>query len=342
MTLNRTLTNIFAESQIFRIDHYLGKETVQNLLAFRFANSLFEPVWNRRYIDNVQITVAEEVGVEQRGGYYDHAGALRDMVQNHLMQVLCLMAMEPPVSFGADEIRSKKADVLHALRPIPREHVPQFAVRGQYDAGEIDGKPVPAYRSEPNVSPTSNTETYAALKLHVDNWRWQDVPFYLRTGKHLPTRVSEAVVEFRPVPHRSFPFAALKDWPTNRLAVRIQPKEGVFLRVQAKHPGPTMRLRPIEMSFTYQEAFAAPAPEAYETLLLDVIRGDATLFMRSDQVEAAWGAVQPVLDFWEALPATDFPNYAAGTWGPVSAEDLLARDGRAWLPPSISPREPET
>lgn len=333
--LNRALTAIFEERQIYRIDHYLGKETVQNLLTFRFANSLFEPVWNRNFIDNVQITVAEEVGVEQRGGYYDHSGALRDMVQNHLMQVLCLIAMEPPVSFDADEIRSKKVDVLHALRPIAREQVPGVALRGQYDAGEIDGQPVPAYRTESSVSPTSTTETYAALKMYVDNWRWQDVPFYLRTGKRLPSRVSEAIVQFRPVPHRSFPFAALKDWPPNRLAIRIQPDEGVFLRVQAKVPGPTMRMRPVEMHFTYKEMFSAQAPEAYETLLLDVIRGDATLFMRADQVEAAWSAVMPILDYWATIPPGDFPNYAAGTWGPDDADDMLAREGRVWLPLSV-------
>jgi glucose-6-phosphate 1-dehydrogenase len=333
--LNRALTDIFDERQIYRIDHYLGKETVQNLLAFRFANSLFEPIWKRNYIDNVQITVAEEVGVENRGGYYDHAGALRDMVQNHLMQILCLIAMEPPVSFDADEVRNKKSDVLHALRPIAKDQVPQFAVRGQYDEGAIDGKPVPAYRSEPSVDPNSNTETYAALNMFVDNWRWQDVPFYLRTGKRLAGRVSEAIVQFKPVPHRSFPFVALKDWPPNRLTIRVQPDEGVFLSVQAKVPGPTMRMKPIEMHFTYKEVFKAPAPEAYETLLLDVIRGDATLFMRADQVEAAWTAVMPVLEYWAAKAPADFPNYAAGSWGPGAADDMLAREGRTWLPMSI-------
>lgn len=333
--LNRALKAIFEEKQIYRIDHYLGKETVQNLLTFRFANSLFEPVWNRNYIDNVQITVAEEVGVEQRGGYYDHSGALRDMVQNHLMQVLCLIAMEAPVSFDDDEIRSKKVDVLHALRPIRPDQVASMALRGQYDEGEIDGKPVPAYRSESSVAKDSATETYVAMKMFVDNWRWQDVPFYLRTGKRLPSRVSEAIVQFRPVPHRSFPFTALKDWPPNRLAIRIQPDEGVFLRVQAKVPGPTMRMKPVEMHFTYKEMFATQGPEAYETLLLDVIRGDATLFMRADQVEAAWSAVMPILDSWAAHAPKDFPNYSAGSWGPGAADDMLAREGRRWLPLSV-------
>jgi glucose-6-phosphate 1-dehydrogenase len=339
MELNRGLLAIFAEKQIYRIDHYLGKETVQNLLTFRFANSLFEPVWNRNYIDNVQITVAEEVGVEQRGGYYDQSGALRDMVQNHLMQVLCLIAMEAPVSFEADEIRSKKVDVLHALRPIRADQMGSVVLRGQYGEGTIDGQPVPAYRSESSVAKDSATETFVAMKMFVDNWRWQDVPFYLRTGKRLPARVSEAIVQFRPVPHRSFPFTALKDWPPNRLAIRIQPNEGVFLRVQAKVPGPTMRMQPVEMHFTYKEMFAAQAPEAYETLLLDVIRGDATLFMRADQVEAAWSAVMPILDSWAAHAPTEFPNYSAGSWGPNAADDMLAREGRRWLPLSVMESE---
>jgi glucose-6-phosphate 1-dehydrogenase len=256
-------------------------------------------------------------------------------VQNHLMQVLCLIAMEAPVSFEADEIRSKKVDVLHALRPIARDEVPQCVIRGQYGAGQLDGKSVPAYRAETSVDPKSSTETFVALKVFVDNWRWQDVPFYLRTGKRMSGRVSEAIVQFRPVPHRSFPVAALKDWPANRLAVRIQPDEGVSLSVQAKLPGPTMRMRPIEMHFTYKEAFKAPAPEAYETLLLDVIRGDATLFMRADQVEAAWAAVMPILEYWGANPPRDFPNYDAGSCGPNAAADMVAREGRSWLPLSI-------
>jgi glucose-6-phosphate 1-dehydrogenase len=268
-TLNHTLTSIFDESQIYRIDHYLGKETVQNILALRFANALFEPIWNRRYIDHVQITVAEDVGVEHRGGYYDHVGALRDMIQNHLMQILCLIAMEPPVSFNADEIRNKKVDVLHAIRPIPQEQVNGFAVRGQYGDGWIQGQRAPAYREEPGVAPDSSTETFAALKLFVDNWRWQGVPFYLRTGKRLPAKVSEVSIQFRPVPHQSFPPSAVRDWQSNRLVIHIQPGEGILLRIQAKQPGLRMHLNQVDMRFTYHEAFQAPSPEAYETLLLD-------------------------------------------------------------------------
>ena len=324
------------EDQIYRIDHYLGKETVQNILALRFANSFLEPIWNRRYIDHVQITVAEQVGVEHRGGYYDHSGALRDMIQNHLLQVLCCIAMEPPVSFDANEVRSKKTDVLKAVRPLPRDQVSQFAVRGQYDMGNVEGKTVPAYRQEPDVAGESPTETYAALKLHVDNWRWQDVPFYLRTGKRLPARVSEIFVQFRPVPHRSFPVHASANWMPNRMAIRIQPEEAIQLRFQAKQPGPTLHLRPVTMRFSYKESFRAQPPEAYETLLLDVIRGDATLFMRADQVEAAWSVVEPILEDWRAHPPLEFPNYAAGTWGPEDADDLLARDGRHWFAPEPS------
>jgi glucose-6-phosphate 1-dehydrogenase len=331
--LNDVLTRFFAETQIYRIDHYLGKETVQNILAFRFANALFEPVWDQRYIDHVQITVAEEVGVGHRGDYYDHAGALRDMIQNHLLQVLCLVAMEPPVSFGADEIRNKKVDVLRAIRPIPADKVDQFAVRGQYGEGQIDGKQMPAYRNERDVSPSSNTETYAAVKLFIDNWRWQNVPFYLRTGKYLPARVSEVSVMFRPVPHQSFPQPALEKWHANRLAVQIQPDEGIVLCVQAKRPGLEVRLDSVAMEFCYTDVFQTPSPEAYETLLLDVLQGDATLFMRADQIEAAWSVVTPMLEAWEGKAPDDFPNYAAGSWGPEAADALLAADGRQWLVP---------
>jgi len=340
--LNRLLTSVFEEFQIYRIDHYLGKETVQNLLAFRFANALFEPIWNRRYIDHVQITVAEQVGVEHRGGYYDHAGALRDMVQNHLMQILCLIAMEPPVSFDADEIRNKKVDVLRAVRPIPGPQSHRFAVRGQYGAGWLQGQHVSAYRDEPGVAPDSTTETFAALKLFVDNWRWQDVPFYLRTGKRLPSRVSDAFIQFRPVPHQSFPPSTAGEWRSNRLVIRIQPEEGIGLEFQAKQPGPTLRLSPVEMRFCYEDAFKVKPPEAYETLLLDVMRGDATLFMRADQVEAAWSVITPVLEAWEATSPGDFPNYQASTWGPEAAEVLIAQDGRSWvLPPLDDSREEE-
>jgi glucose-6-phosphate 1-dehydrogenase len=334
-SINRKLTEDLAESQIYRIDHYLGKETVQNILALRFANSLFEPLWNRRYIDHVQITVAEEVGVEHRGGYYDHSGAVRDMIQNHLLQILCLIAMEPIVSFQADEVRNKKVDVLRAIRPIEPEDVPHCAVRGQYGPGRVEGASVPGYRHEPNVAPNSTTETYAAVKLWVDNWRWQDVPFYLRTGKRLGSRVSEAVIHFRPVPHRSFPPSATEHWQPNRLVLRIQPDEGILLLFQAKEPGLSLRLQPVDMRFTYREAFHTEGPEAYETLLLDFARGDATLFMRADQVETAWSVVMPILDRWSNVAPSGFPNYPAGSWGPAAADALLAQDSLCWVLPSL-------
>jgi glucose-6-phosphate 1-dehydrogenase len=331
--LNGVLAASFQENQIFRIDHYLGKETVQNILAFRFANPLFEPIWNRRYIEYVTITVAETVGVEHRGGYYDHAGALRDMVQNHLMQLLCLVAMEPMVSFEADEIRNKKVDVLHAARPIHRDAVPQSAVRGQYGPGNPCGKKLPGYRQEESVAPDSQTETFAALKLFIDNWRWQDVPFYLRTGKRLPQQASEVSIQFRTVPHQSFPPEASLGWQPSRLILSIQPVEGIVLTFQAKYPGPKMQLRPVDMRFSYRESFAAPSPDAYETLLWDVMKGDATLFMRADQVEAAWRWLMPVLDVWAGTPPGDFPDYPAGTWGPETVQGLLAQ-GHSWPLPT--------
>jgi glucose-6-phosphate 1-dehydrogenase len=332
--LNRDLTKHFQESQIFRIDHYLGKETVQNLLAFRFANAVFEPIWNRRYVDHVAITVAEEVGVEHRGGYYEHAGALRDMVQNHLLQLLCLVAMEPPVSLQADEIRNKKVDVLRAIRPIPQGSVPACAARGQYGSGWMQGQHVPGYRHEEGVAPDSCTETFAALKLFVDNWRWQDVPFYLRTGKRLPQHVSNISIRFRAVPHQAFPPEAALGEP-DRLVICIEPEEGIVLKFQAKQPGPRMRLRPVEMRFSYRETFKATSPDAYETLLWDIVVNDSTLFMRADQVEAAWALLMPILEVWASSPPTDFPNYAAGTWGPEAAEALIAQDGRSWHQPIL-------
>jgi glucose-6-phosphate 1-dehydrogenase len=342
LDLDVKLGQVLVERQIYRIDHYLGKETVQNILAFRFANSLFEPIWNRRYFDHVQITVAEQVGVEHRGGYYDKSGALRDMIQNHLLQVLCLIATEPPTSFVADEVRNKKVDVLKAIRPITADEVDKYTVRGQYGPGYLNNRPVPGYRQEPDVAPASSTETFVALELFVDNWRWQDVPFFLRTGKRLPSRVSEVVIQFRPVPHRSFPEQAAKELQPNRLVLRIQPEEGILLGIEAKQPGLNLQLLPVDMMFSYREAFPEPPPEAYETLLLDAMRGDATLFMRADQEEAAWTVLSGILEGWSRKPPADFPNYAPGSWGPDAADALLAREGRSWhLPVGAQAKEKE-
>ncbi len=335
--LNNMLTSHFHENQIYRIDHYLGKETVQNILAFRFANALFEPIWNRNYIDHVQITVSEHLGVEHRGGYYNGAGALRDMIQNHLLQLLCLVAMEPPVSFDANEIRNKKVDVLHALRKYQRDEVHKFAVRGQYGPGWIKGEQVIGYRDEPDVDPRSNTETFAAVKFFVDNWRWQDVPFYIRTGKRMPDKISVVTIQFRPVPHYSFPMEAIENWQPNRLVISIYPQKGIRLRFQVKQPGLKMILNPEDMSFNYDDAYSVQPPEAYETLLVDVIEGDATLFMRSDQVELAWDRLMPILNVWKSSPPLDFPNYESGTWGPEDAEALIAQDGNHWIMLQLSP-----
>jgi len=340
-TLNEKLLDVFDESQIYRIDHYLGKETVQNILAFRFANALFEPLWDRRYIDHVQITVGESVGVEHRGDYYDQAGALRDMVQNHLLQILCLIAMEPPVSFDADEIRNKKLDLLRAIHKFPDNNIKDFAVRGQYGSGWIEGEKVQSYHEEPGVDTDSGTETFAALKLFIDNWRWQDVPFYMRTGKRLPKKVSEVAIQFKPVPHQSFPSTALEDWQPNRLVIHIQPQESITLRFQAKQPGPIVTLSSVDMEFNYRETFKATPPEAYETLLLDVMQGDATLFMRADQVEAAWKTIMPVLNAWQQTRQVNFPNYRAGSWGPESAIELIAKDGRSWMLPTVMEEDAE-
>lgn len=323
-TLNRKLTQGFDENQIYRIDHYLGKETVQNILAFRFANAVWEPVWNRNFIDHIQITVAEQIGIGQRGGYYETAGALRDMMQNHLMQLLCFMAMEAPTSFHADEIRNKKVDVMHAIRPILENEVPLMAVRGQYNN----------YRSEPSVNSDSNTETFAAIKLFIDNWRWQGVPFYLRTGKCLPARVSEISLQFKPVPHHPFSHLNTQLFQPNRLVIQIEPNQGILLRTQAKEPGLGMKLKPVDMHYTYGEAFHSVSPDAYETLIVDIMRGDPGLFMRADQVEAAWSVLSPILDVWENNVELNFPNYPAGQWGPQDGENLIARDRRTWLLPA--------
>ena len=333
--LNRVLGNVFQESQIFRIDHYLGKETVQNILAFRFGNTLFEPLWNRRYIDHVQITVAEKVGVEHRGHYYENAGALRDMIQSHLLQILCLVGMEAPVSLNDDEIRNKKVDVLHAIRPIPSEVLHQFAVSGQYGAGWIEGEEVCGYREEPEVASHSFTETFAAVRLFVDTWRWQGVPFYLRTGKRLREKVSEVSIQFRTVPHQTFPPTTLLDLHPNRLIIAIQPEEGILLRFETKYPGGTMQLSPVTMRFFYHEVFKTSPPDAYETLLLDVMLRDRTLFMRGDETEAAWSVIMPILEIWESMKITDFPNYQAGTWGPEEADVLIAQDGFSWVVPTL-------
>lgn len=329
--LNDLLHSIFDESQIYRIDHYLGKETVQNILAFRFANALFEPVWNRNYIDNIQITVSEQLGVENRGNYYETAGALRDMIQNHLFQLLCLIAMEAPVSFEADEIRNKKVDVLNALRPIHPDEVYQYAVRGQYGAGWIEGKKVIGYRQEPDVSKDSPKETFAAIKLFIDNWRWQGVPIYLRTGKRLNETISAITIQFKPVPHQSFPLEASGNWQPNRLILNIQPQMGIRIRFQAKRPGLKMILYPVDMTFNYNDSYTSGTPEAYETLLLDIMEGDSTLFMRSDQVEAAWKVLMPIIHSWDDNPSVNFPNYDAGMQGPEDAESLIARDGHNWV-----------
>ena len=327
--LNRQLYQQFEEEQIFRIDHYLGKETVQNILAFRFANALFEPIWNKNYIDHIQITASETVGMEKRGDYYERSGALRDMVQNHLLQLVCMIAMEPPLSLDAHEIRNKKADVLQAIRKIKPEQVNDFAVRGQYTEGTLNLKEVEGYRQEEKVNPQSAVETFAAIKIFIDNWRWQEVPFYIRTGKRMNTKTTVISVVFRPAPVYSFPTAPTEKRMPNRITFSIQPEADIRLRFQAKKPGTSNILGPVNMVFTYKDAFSEE-PEAYETLLLDVMEGDATLFMRIDQVEAAWKIIMPFLEAWQQQPG-DFPNYQPGSWGPSANAAMLERDGRRWV-----------
>ncbi len=329
--LNREVHAAFKEEQVYRIDHYLGKETVQNILVLRFANGIFEPVWNRRYIDHVEITAAESVGVEGRGAYYEEAGALRDMVQSHLLQLLNLVAMEPPVAFDANAVRDEKVKVLRAIRPMQTPaDVAANAVRGQYGEGWVAGKHLDAYRAESRVAAQSTRETFVALRLFVDNWRWQGVPFYLRTGKALPKRVSEIAVQFRPAPHSLFGDTAGGHMEPNVLSIRIQPDEGIALTVSSKVPGAAMTIRPVKLDFLYGASFVAEPPEAYERLLLDCMLGDSTLFTRSDEVEQSWALVTGILQGWAAQPPTDFPNYEAGTWGPQAANELLAQDGRSW------------
>jgi glucose-6-phosphate 1-dehydrogenase len=326
--LNKQVLSVFSEHQVFRIDHYLGKETVQNMLAFRFANGMFEPLWNRNYIAHVQITAAEDIGIGGRAGYYDRAGALRDLVQNHMLQLLTLLCMEPPVTFHADAVRDEKVKVLHAIRTPQPEEIAQLAVRAQYSAGVVGGEPVVGYLEEPGVPPDSRTETYAALRLEVDNWRWAGVPFYLRTGKRLARKVTEIAVTLRPVPHLAFEQEGSLGVRPNQLVMTMQPNEGVSLSLGAKIPGTRMRIRSVNMEFLYGTAFLSQSPEAYERLILDAMRGEATLFTRNDEAEAQWRICDPIVSEWATSPEP-LPQYPAGSQGPVEANELLL-DGHQW------------
>jgi glucose-6-phosphate 1-dehydrogenase len=334
--LNALVLRLFAEHQVYRIDHYLGKETVQNVLVFRFANSIFEPLWNRGHVSHVQITAAEQVGVEGRGKYYEEAGVVRDMFQNHLLQLLALTAMEPPPSMTADAVRDEKVKVLQSIRWLTPETIPTNAVRAQYGPGVLNGKALPGYREEPDVSPDSQTPTFGALRLHIDNWRWQGVPFYLRSGKRLAKRVSEIVVQFKCPPHLMFGGTEQEELEANTLVMRVQPNEGISLSFEVKVPGAAVALTqhvevaPVEMDFSYAEAFGETAAPAYETLLLDVMIGEMTLFTRSDEVEAAWKIIDPLLKYWESQPPNPMPTYPAGSWGPKEADQLIAKDGARW------------
>jgi glucose-6-phosphate 1-dehydrogenase len=328
--LNQTIHTVFSESQVYRIDHYLGKETVQNVLVFRFANGIFEPIWNRRYVDHVQITVAEDIGIERRGKYYERAGALRDIFQNHLLQLLSIAAMEPPANFAADTVRDEKVKVLKSMHPVV---VADDVVRGQYGPGWVAGQPVPGYRQEPDVSSSSTTETYVAARLQIDNWRWAETPFYLRTGKRLPSRASEIAIQFKNAPHQPFAKTAIQGLTPNALVMRIQPHEGASLKIAAKIPGPVMRLRTVNMDFFYGSSFLVESPDAYERLVLDCMLGDPTLFAREDEVERAWALADSIEGAWASQPAPQFPNYPAGSWGPEVADTLIERDGRRWRRP---------
>ncbi len=329
--LNTRLQGVFAERDIYRIDHYLGKETVQNILAFRFGNGIFEPLWNRRYVNHVQITTAESIGVEGRGAYYQEAGALRDMIQNHLLQVTATIAMEPPAVFDASAARDERAKLLRSIRIPTHDEVPTHAVAGQYGPADVGGAHVVGFREEPGVNPGSRTETYAAVTLFVENWRWAGVPFYIRTGKRLPKRVTDIAIQFHSAPLSLFNDGEPGRWP-NLLVLRIQPEEGISMRFSSKRPGAGMTLRPVSMDFNYGTSFGERSPSAYETLLLDALQGDPTLYTRQDMVEASWAVVQPILDVW-ANPPFAFPNYAAGTWGPTESDAMLARRGHAWRIP---------
>jgi glucose-6-phosphate 1-dehydrogenase len=327
--LNREVGKVFRESQVYRIDHYLGKETVRNLLVFRFGNGIFEPIWNRRHIDHVQITVAESIGVENRGSFYEETGASRDFLQNHLLQLMSLVAMEPPATFEADPLRDEKVKVMRAVSEMVPDRVHADVVRGQYGPGWVEGKPVEGYREEPEVDQESETETFIAARLEIDDWRWGGVPFYLRSGKRLPKRATEIAIQFKDVPHRLFRESSAEPEP-NLLALRIQPDEGIMLRFAAKLPGLGIDVRPVSMDFTYGSAFTVDSPDAYETLILDALLGDASLFTRADEVEAAWSIVTPIIETWAVDEPPPFPNYESGTWGPDAAHELLARDGRRW------------
>jgi glucose-6-phosphate 1-dehydrogenase len=328
--LNSEIKKTLDEHQIYRIDHYLGKETVQNIMVFRFGNGIFEPIWDRRYIEHVQITALEEIGVEKRGSYYDKSGALRDMVPNHIFQLLSLVAMEPPISFEADAVRDEQAKLIHAIQPLDPEEVLSRSVRGQYGPGKTGGVAVVGYRQEEQVDPESRTETFVALKLLIDNWRWADVPFFIRTGKRLAMHVTEIAIQFKRAPFLLFRSTPIDRLRTNKLVIRILPDEGISLRFGAKVPGPVMKLGSVEMDFNYVDYFGTTPATGYERLLYDCMTGDATLFQRADMVEAGWSVIAPILDVWNALPPRSFPNYAAGSWGPEEADELLERDGAVW------------